>query len=396
MRPGAGSNRPIVCHAQDWNGDPLGRTHLMRRLAKDHRVLWVNSIGYRRPSVSKADAARALKKLKAFAVSRLREVEPNLFTLNPLAIPMHDKPAIQALNRRLLRWQIRSAMRKLGMADPIGWVANPTAAVVAGRLGESALVYQCADEYSAFTGVNAAALAAFEADIVKRADLVIVSAEPLRESKSRLNANTVLVRHGVDFEHFRKAIDPATIVPREVADLPKPVIGFFGLVADWVDVDLMAKIARRFPQGTLLIVGKVATDVSALEQEPNVRMIGRKPYEELPAYCKAFDVAILPFRLNTLTHNANPLKIREYLAAGLPVVSSPLPEVEAVGLCRIGRDDEGFIKEIEAALTDPGPKAERSDAIRHESWDARADEVRDHLDRVLAQSAGDGHRDRNG
>ncbi len=370
--------RDILCFSHDWSGDPLSKTHLMRLLARDNRVLWVNSIGYRTPTVSKADASRAFKKLAA-AAQPIGNPEPNIYVLNPLAVPVYTSPAARALNRHLLKFQVKRAMRKLKFKRPINWVFNPPAAVVAGALGEEQLIYQCVDEYGAFSGVSVEAMAEFEEKLLKMADLAIVSADRLLQSKSRINPQTVLVRHGVDFTHFSRALDPATKVPEEIADLPRPVIGFFGLVADWVDVDLMAEVAKHFSHGSLVVLGKATTDVSVLESLPNAHLLGRKPYADLPAYCKGFDVALMPFRLNELTLNANPLKVREYLAAGLPVVSTPIPEVEVLGQCRIADGAEATIREINAALEDPGPSRARSEAIRSESWEARLDEIREHL-----------------
>ncbi len=378
--------RDILCFSHDWSGDPLSKTHVMRLLARDNRVLWVNSIGYRTPTASKADITRAFKKLAAVATP-LREPEPNIFVLNPLAIPAYGNPRVRELNRHLLRFQVRRAMRKLGFRRPLNWVFNPAAAVIAGTLGEEKVIYYCVDEYTAFSGVSSTALADLERQLLRRADLVIVSADLLYESKSPFNPRTVIVRHGVDFEHFRKALDPATVVPAEVASLPRPVIGFFGLIADWVDLELMAHVAERYPGGSLVLLGKATTDTSVLERIPNVHLLGRKTYESLPAYCKGFDVALMPFRINELTLNANPLKVREYLAAGLPVVSTAIPEVEGLGLCRIGRDRESFVREVEAALEDPGPSAQRSEAVRGESWAARVDEIRRHMAEQLGAEA---------
>ncbi|MBY0527657.1 MAG: glycosyltransferase [Gemmataceae bacterium] len=353
----------------------------MRLLARDNRVLWVNSIGYRAPTASRADIGRALKKI-ARVVQPVREVEPNIFVLNPLAVPSYGWPSIRTLNRRLLRWQVRRAMRRLGFSRPINWIFNPAAAVIARAFDEDMVIYHCVDEYTAFSGVSAKGLADLEEQLLRTADLVVVSADRLLQSKARANPNTVLVRHGVDHRHFRRALDPSLSVPDDVARLPQPVIGFFGLIADWVDVDLMAHVARHFSSGSLVVIGKATTDMSALEQLPNVHLLGRKPYADLPAYCKAFDVALMPFRVNELTLNANPLKVREYLAAGLPVVSTPIPEVEVLDQCRIAGQPETFIRAIEAALTDPGPRPERSEAIRHESWESRLDEIREHLGRL--------------
>jgi len=370
--------RDIICFSHDWSGDPLSKTHLMRLLARDNQVLWVNSIGYRTPTVSKADAGRAFRKLVA-ATEPIRNPEPNIFVLSPLAIPAYGSEAVRTINRHLLRFQVRRAMRKLGFRRPVNWVFNPPAAVVAGTLGEEQLIYQCVDEYTAFTGVSGEVMAEFENKLLRMADLAIVTSERLLQSRSRVNPRTVLVRHGVDFQNFSRALDPRTVVPGDIAQLPRPVIGFFGLVADWVDVDLMAEVAKHFAHGSLVILGKVTTDVSVLESLPNVHLLGRKPYEELPAYCKGFDVALMPFRVNELTLNANPLKVREYLAAGLPVVSTPIPEVEVLGQCRIADGPEETIREVEAALADPGPTRARSEAIRGESWEARLDEIRRHL-----------------
>jgi len=377
--------RDILCFSHDWTGDPLSKTHLMRLLARENRILWVNSIGYRTPGVNKADIGRAWKKLRA-ARQSLKEVERNIFTLNPIAIPAYGLRLARTINRLWLSRQVRKAMRTLGFRAPINWIFNPAASVIAGTLGESVLLYHCVDEYSAFSGVNGGAIADLEDKLMRKADAVIVSAERLLHSKSRVNPRTVLVRHGVDFSHFRKALDPETLVPAEVANLPRPVIGFFGLIADWVDVELMAEVAKRFPTGSLVVLGKATTDISVLKQLPNAHVLGRKAYQDLPGYCKGFDVALNPFRINELTLNANPLKVREYLAAGLPVVSTDIPEVAVLGLCRIGRDREQFIREVELALARPGPQREISEAIQPESWEARLEEIEHYLAEVIDRS----------
>jgi glycosyltransferase involved in cell wall biosynthesis len=347
--------RDLLCFSHDWTGDPLSKTHLMRLLARDNRVLWVNSIGYRSPNLAaRRDLGRIRQKLAA-AATPVKEVEPNLFVFSPLVVPAYGLKLVQRLNRALLTWQVRRVMRKLKFRDPVNWVFNPAAGILAGRLGEDRVIYYCVDEYTAFKGVNRAALAATEADLLKRADLIVVSAEPLVHTKTGPTAPTVLVRHGVDYDHFRTALDPATVVPPEIATLPRPVVGYFGLLADdWVDVPLLVTVARAFPHGTL----------------------GRVPYETLPSYCKGFDAAVIPFPLTEVTRNANPLKAREYLAAGLPVVSTAIPEVATLPDCAVGRTPEGFVAELKRVLENPGPDPERSRRMATESWAARLDDVR--------------------
>lgn len=372
--------RDMLCFSHDWSGDPLSKTHLMRLLARrGHRVLWVNSIGYRTPSLkARRDLSRIVRKLQA-AAEPIREVEPNLFVISPLVIPAWGQRAIQAMNARLLRWQVKRAMRLLKFKAPLNWVFNPAAGILAGSLGESSIVYYCVDEYTAFTGVNSAALTAIESDLMSRANLIIVSAEKLLSTKTSPHARTVLVRHGVDYEHFRTALDETTQVPKALQNLPRPIIGYFGLIAeDWVDVPLLRKIAEAFPQGTLALLGKVTMDVSTLAM-PNIRFLGRQPYESLPAFCKGFDLALVPFPISEVTLNANPLKAREYLAAGLPVVSTAIPEVQVLGECRIGRSHSEFIEQIHAALQSPGPDAVRSARMAAHSWSARLEDVLRHL-----------------
>ena len=370
--------RDLVVFSNDWDGDPLSKTHIMRILARENRILWVNSIGNRAPKVNAHDAKRIWKKLTSFTRG-VREVEPNLFVLAPLAIPFYGAGVVRAANRVLLRAQVRHAMHQLDFRNPIGWSFLPASAPVSGTLGEDLVVYHCVDEFSAFSDTNGRHIAELEQVLLEKAHLVICSADRLRDNKVKVNPNTALVRHGVDYAHFVKACDPATKVPAELASLPKPVIGFFGLLADWVDLDAIAACAKAFPNGSVVVLGKVAPDVdpAKLTALPNVHLLGRRPYAELPAFCKGFDVALMPFKVNELTLNANPLKVREYLAAGLPVVSSDIPEVRKVGLCKIASGAEDFPRLVQQCLDEgAGPSRERAQRIFHESWDAKVEEIR--------------------
>jgi glycosyltransferase involved in cell wall biosynthesis len=370
--------RDILCFSHDWTGDPLSKTHLMRVLSRENRILWINAIANRMPTTSSKDVSRIFKKLKSFA-EPVREVEPNIFVLNPLAIPAYGSRAVRKFNERFLLGQVKRAMRRLGFSSPVNMVFNPAAGLLAGKLGESELIYYCVDEYTAFTGA-AKGLKEIEEDLFRASDLVVVSAEKLFETKKHFNKNTFIIRHGTDWKHFRKALDDETKIPAEIANLPRPVIGFHGLLADWVDFELIKKTAAHFDKGSVVLIGKIAVDaeqkIKILDEIPNVHFLGRKPYADLPAYCKGFDVALNPFAINELTLAANPLKVREYLAAGLETVSTDIPEVRILRHCRVGKTHEDFISEIEAALKDPAPRAEISDSVKAESWEAKIEELR--------------------
>ena len=371
--------RDILCFSHDWTGDPLSKTHLMRVLSRDNRILWINSIANRMPTTSSKDISRLFKKLKSFA-DPIKEVEPNIFVMNPLAIPAYGNAAVVKLNQRFLISQVKKAMKQLGFSRPVNMVFNPAAGMIAGKLGESELIYYCVDEYTAFTGVSGG-LKEIEENLFRSADLVIVSAEKLYESKKQFNPNTFVIRHGVDFAHFKTALSDEVQVPAEIANLPRPIIGFHGLLADWVDFELLKKVAEHFSTGSVVLIGKTTVDaeqkIKILDGVKNIHRLGRKPYSDLPAYCKGFDVALNPFVINHLTQSVNPLKVREYLAAGLPMVSTDLPEMKYIGNCFVAGSHEEFIQMLEEALKAPKPRSEVSASMANEGWEARVEELRE-------------------
>ena len=368
--------KDIICFSNDWDGDPLSKKHIMQRLAKRNRILWVNSIGNRNPTASVHDVRRVIKKLQDFAQGS-KNVESGIHVFAPLAIPFHGSAAARWINRKALRWSIQRACRKLGFRSPITWSFVPASAEVAGSLGESAIIYHCVDENTGFTGTDKDAIRRLEQQLMEKSDCVFVSSDVLLNTKRRHNKHTFLVTHGVDVPHFRKACDPATPVPGEIRSLPKPIIGFFGLIADWVDLDLIRFLARSRPQWTFVLIGKVVTSVAPIEGLQNVHLLGQKPYASLPGYAKAFDVALMPFVMNELTLAANPLKIREYLAAGLPVVSSAIPEAAKLKhVLHVAPAHADFLATIDHLIASgkTGPQLAISEQMDSESWDAKVEE----------------------
>ena len=377
--------RSIVCFAHDWGGDPTSKTHIMRILARRNRVLWVESIGLRRPGATARDLRRILRKLRRGLVP-VREAEPNLFVASPLVVPLPGSPFAERLNAWLLRRLILRWCRRRGGERPILWSFLPNVGGLVGRLGESLVVYHCVDEYVAFTGVPRLAIREREMDFVRRADLVLASSERLSDERRRLNPNTHFVTHGVDVSHFGRGLDRKGAIPDDLKALRPPVVGFFGLLADWVDLDLVAAVARARPGWSFALLGRAAAPLDAVRGLPNVHLLGPKPYERLPDYCRGFDAAIIPFRSSELTLRANPLKLREYLAAGLPVVSTPLPEVARYQPhVRMAEDAERFAAALARAIEERGPGADRAraEAVRQEGWEVRVAEI----ERLLLDSS---------
>ena len=368
----------IICFAHDWKADPTSKTHIMRILSENNRVLWVNSIGWRRPTVSGRDARRIVNKLKQVATESFVQVNRNLHVVSPIALPLPGVPGVATINDVLLTASIRYFAKRAGLERPILWTFMPNTVGLVGRLGESKVIYHAVDEYSAFAGVPREAFKRMETELVKRADLVITSADSLCAERRRLNPCTYFVSHGVDVAHFSRALDPGMTPPTDARGLTSPVVGFFGLIAEWLDLDLIRAMALRCTDWTFVMVGKATVDVTPLRGLANVRLLGQKPYETLPAYCRAFDVGVIPFKIDDLTLKVNPLKLREYLAAGLPVVSSDLPEVRKYAdLVQLASGPDGFIAAVERALADRSETAARArvEAMKHESWEARVEEI---------------------
>jgi glycosyltransferase involved in cell wall biosynthesis len=229
----------------------------------------------------------------------------------------------------LLAAQVRRGIQAINRrhAKPIQvWSFAPDVPYLVGAFGEECFVYYCVDEYTRFQGFDSKQIAAAEDELIDRADMVITTSEPLMEAKKARRPDVVLVRHGVDFDHFARAWRSTPPRPMDLANVPGPIFGFFGLIHHWVDLALLAEVARRRPCYSFVLIGDCKSDVSELQALENVYLLGRRPYEELPAYCAAFDAGMLLFTRNAMTRSVNPVKMYEYLAAGLRVISTPLPE----------------------------------------------------------------------
>ncbi|MEK6644792.1 MAG: glycosyltransferase [Planctomycetota bacterium] len=379
-------DRTILCFASNWFYDPTSKHHIMKLLAENNHVVWVNYHASRRPTISAADAGAVVGKLRQ-VIEGPRRVAENITVLTPLVIPLPGSRAATALNRRLLVRQIRNVLRTLPPRPVQLWSFAPDIDYLVGRFDEEAVVYYCVDAFSEFTGYNRAAIDSAEARLCKKADLVITTAQSLYDAKRPLNNNTSLITHGVDYDHFEKAADADTNIPPDIADIPRPILGFWGLIQDWIDTDLLASIARQRPDWSIVLIGEEATDCSALRNLRNVHLLGRRPHESLPAYAKAMTVGLIPFRRNALTEAVNPIKLREYLSAGLHVVSTPLPEVRRYEQwVHPANSPAEWITAIADALTNHSPEkaAARRQAMQCETWSAKLDEIQTRLTHALA------------
>ncbi len=372
----------IITFANDWEGDPLSKKHFMKLVAEHSRVLWVNSLGNRTPKASASDLKRIVNKLGSFFREHLGNPEQNIYVLRPLALPLFGLPWAEKLNRHMLGMQIRAVMRKLGFQKTLIWSFHPSAAWIMGAVNEDAVMYHCVDEFSAFAGAPTESILELEARLAVASNLVICCSAPLYERKKSLNPKTFMVRHGVDVAHFRKALDSTLPIPEDLAQIPEPRVGFFGLIAEWIDQELMGQVARLMPDVSFVYIGKAAADTSMLQDgNPNVYLLGHRSYDLLPGYARGFAAAVLPFARGELADSANPLKLREYLAAGLPVVSTGIPEAVALEPAVSTADQAApFVGHLRRILGESvGPSMERSRLMDNEDWEHKFSQIISYL-----------------
>ena len=374
--------RDIVCVGfADWDTElRTNQHHLMSRLARENRVLFIESLGLRRPQLAGRDLTRIARRLRS-GLQPPRAAD-GLHVLSPLVLPLHRSRIARALNRRLLPVLVTRAARRLGLRRPILWAYVPQAEVLIDALEPSLIVYHCVDDIAAHDRIDTASFRAAEARFAARADLVLASAPALAERLRRVSDNVVDAPNVADTELFSGALGPGPLDPG-MAALPTPRIVFTGaIVAAKLDLPMLAELARLRPSWSFALVGPIGpgeprADVSQISGEPNIHLLGPRAYGELPDVLRAADAGLIPYSRNVLTESIFPMKVYEYLAAGLPVVATPLPALSGVDDVATAPDAAGIAELLTQALADDDPdrRGNRSRAAASHSWERRLDEI---------------------
>jgi len=370
-------NEHIICISSiDWNPIWTRKQQVMSRLPKSNTILYVE------PPVTLLSPLKDPKTLvKWFSWFKgIRTWRENIYLFSPpVTLPFGNKyRVINRLNQWWISLFLKNIISRLKLKNPIIWTYLPGSVDLIDKLGErKLLVYDCVDEHSEYTGfINKNAVIQMERELMAKCDIIFVTAEGLYDSKKDYAETIYFLPNAADVEHFMKAQDPGIPVPEEVASIPRPIVGFVGVIQDWIDLDLVKKAALTHQEWSFVMVGPVAAgiDISALQALPNVYFLGRKEVRVLPNYIKAFDVCINPFKLNALTDKVSPLKFYEYLASGKPIVSVNMPGVHTFAdIVEISNNTEEFIKGIERALHEETPEKlkQRLDRAVLNSWESR-------------------------
>ena len=372
----------VHCHLR-WDGVWQRPQQFLSRLAKKHRVLFVEG-----PIVHEELDGQTL--FTPFFTVREAAETPNVWILNthfPVA-RFDDGAFVDAERTRLLDEALRTTL-KGKFNRPVQWIYDPMAVDShAGKHGEIACVYDCMDELSQFKFAPPE-LVARERRLLNKADVVFAGGRKMWESKSRFNSNCHFYGCGVDVKHFGQARLETCEVPEDIRAFAAsgPVLGYFGVVDERLDYELIEKLADANPDWNIVMVGPVCkVDPAEFPQRPNLHWLGGRPYAQLPAYTKAFDVCLMPFALNEATEFINPTKALEYMATATPIVSTAVPDVVSNfhRVVKIGTPEQ-FLKLCHEQAYQPDQLAvERGVKMANENtWDAIVAKLEGHIEDVL-------------
>lgn len=380
------SKLSVVCFGgEDWWYHNRGHIdmQIMRRFARRGSTLYINSIVMQKPSFQRAMGGgrslpqKVLRKTKSI-LRGLRQVDAGFWVYSPLSLPVHHIDVLRPVNRWLLSAQIGLAVHRLGIVDPLVWVACPAACESALKMRRTALVYQRTDRFEEYPNVHAESILAYDRRLKREADLTLYVSRSLYEEEQGQCRKAMYLDHGVDFDLFATAADD-THVPEDMNGIRHPVAGFFGGIDNHTsDIPFLERLVSLAPEYSFVFVGNASADTSGLLGAGNVRMLGQKLYEQVPHYGKCFDVAIMVWRQNRWIDGCNPIKLKEYLALGKPVVSTPFPQLQQYqdAVYQAATPEEFAACLRRAVAEDSADRtAVRREKVRDTTWDCKAELV---------------------
>lgn len=375
------SVRPwLVFFGEDWGRHNSSSQYLARELAQRYRILWVNSLGLRAPRLDRGDLRRIAAKLAGILFRRGRNegagdaVAPaGIVVTAPVAVPLLGWRLVRRCNRWLVGRHLRARARELGIERPVVVTVCPSTVDVLDVLAPVRCVYYCADEHAALAGMDAPLVRKLEAELLARVDTVVAVSRALVAVKSLVHRDVRYLPHGVTWAALSPAALEPQPVPADLDALPRPWIGYVGLIGEHLDFELIAATAARLPGVSFGFIGPVEAGI-----EPpcaaNLHYLGPRQHVALAPYLAHFAVGLLPWREGERNRFANPAKVREYLAAGCPVVATPHPELEGVSAyIDTATDADGFAAAIRRRLAHAPPRAAVATPMAAADWSVRAE-----------------------
>lgn len=315
--------------SDDWGGHQSSSQHLFGHIGRDHAVLWVNTIGMRNPKLTLTDFRKAVRKIigmiagtrtaKTVAVS----APAMLHVCQPFMLPFSNLSLVRKFNRWSVRRNLKMELQRLGMRHPTIVSTVPNACDFVEGLGARRVVYYCVDDFTQWPGLERNLVADMEAHMIAVSDVLIATSSKLLALLSARGKPVTLLTHGVDLELFSS--EPQA-EHQCLSAIPAPRIGYFGLFDERSDQKLLTAVAQRLPKYSFVITGPVVADTTALRSCPNVYFTGAVAYRQLPAVVRGLQALFIPYLVNSFTDAISPLKLKEYLVTGKPVIVTAMAE----------------------------------------------------------------------
>ena len=368
-----------IFFADDRSSIPTSTMHLADQIAKTNRVFWVNFYT-RLPKLSEFKKAfRILTRRGAKPAVNQQDTGSTIISATPVQFPWFGLPA-RKFNGYFAGRFFKKFVKQYDIQHPV-LATNFPCVVDAFRtirqlVPQAPQIYYCFDDFIEYPGFNPHHWQTMEQEFFANVDGVIFTSRDLQENKKRRETlPSLYLPHGVDYEHF--ACEKSEKIPIEPLEkIKKPIIGFFGTIDTWVDISAIAYLAKRFPQCSFVVIGRSVVPLTPWEGLKNIHFLGTIPYVELPQYARYFDAGLIPFVLNDLTKAVNPLKLMEYYAIGIPVISTRLPDImDLPGPLYFADTHEEFGDRLDEILRSdlPALRRQAQEVARQNSWSVRAE-----------------------
>jgi glycosyltransferase involved in cell wall biosynthesis len=364
--------------ADDWGRHPSSCQHLIRELLPRRSVTWVQTIGTRPLRFDRRTAARIWEKLGHWLRPQNESAGPRFFNsptspqiLSPKMWPSFRSPWSRAINRRLLRSALRPVIEAMPQ-PPVVVTTLPLVADLIGELPAKRWIYYCVDDFRVWPGYDGQTMDQMEGDLLARVDAVVAVSETLQKRLAARGRSSALLTHGVE---LRRWVVPSGPTPPEFRGIVRPIVLFWGVIDRRLDLNWLQKLGQTLTAGKLVLVGPQEAPDPALISIPRLKILPPVSYERLPHLAAAADLLIMPYADLPVTRAMQPLKFKEYLATGKPVVARNLPSIsdwaDAADLCQNGQEFVDLvIRRLREGITIEQRQARYR--LEGEGWDRKA------------------------
>ena len=367
----------FLVFSDDWGEHPSSCQHIFKEIAKDYRVVWVNTIGMRNPTLTLRDLKKAAKKiLKMVRLNRCKrraatQLE-NIAICQPLMLPFTRSRFARRFNRWSVTRRVVSELKSRTINEPIIVTTVPNAAEYPKLLRSGSTIYYCVDDFFRWPGLDSMRVNEMEEDLIGYADVIIAASDSLAKKFESSNLPVYILTHGVDVEHFQNL---NTTEHLKLLTINRPRIGFFGLVDDRMDWALIDAIARDAKGISFVFAGKVDATAGRLPKRQNIHFLGNVEYSELPSFIVGMEVLMIPYKTTGIGEMIAPLKLKEYLCTGKPVLVTPFSEMRRYAPpVRIAKTPEEWSEALNAVLNQLNCEEHRqiTSDLKSESWCEKA------------------------